>query len=172
MFVSVGIFPTTISAAASGLAAHASAQGPRCAGSTSPTAAASTPRRRRTLRATADGQGGTSEPPQRPSGKTPRTKLTSGLSFTSEYLNALESVELPDALPNLSDMMRVDGGRDGCEQCRGTGEIPCPCCEGAGYFTLECLGITSSGQCGFCRGKKTCPCPSCKPQMYKALASR
>eukprot|EP00166_Cyanidium_caldarium_P004222 ctg_4341.g452 len=124
MFVSVGISPTLISAAASGLAVHASVEGPRCAGSTSPTAAASTPRRRWTLRATADGQGGTSEPPQRRSGKTPRTKLTNGLSFTSEYLNALESVELPDALPDLSDMMRVDGGRDGCEQCRGTGEIP------------------------------------------------
>ncbi|GJD08898.1 hypothetical protein Gasu2_31780 [Galdieria sulphuraria] len=60
-------------------------------------------------------------------------------------------------------------GSPECKQCSGTGEIPCPACEGKGYFVIELFNVTSSNQCQVCRGYRKAPCPTCKEYIYRAV---
>lgn len=68
-------------------------------------------------------------------------------------------------LSHENDFEGSDGGSlpqpDPCE-CGGSGEIPCPPCEGLG---MDCYVIGTLSVCRKCKGKKTIPCPrGCKPK--------
>ncbi|KAK4534942.1 hypothetical protein CDCA_CDCA03G0967 [Cyanidium caldarium] len=96
-------------------------------------------------------------------------RVSSGLRFNSKFLAALDAVELPDSIPTLADIMAVDPGTRDCEQCGGTGQAPCACCEGRGMITVEMLGDVSAAQCAVCRGRRVAPCTRCKPHVYSVL---
>ena len=96
-------------------------------------------------------------------------RVSSGLRFNSKFLAALDAVELPDSIPTLADIMAVDPGTRDCEQCGGTGQAPCACCEGRGMITVEMLGDVSAAQCAVCRGRRVAPCTRCKSHVYSVL---
>eukprot|EP00871_Galdieria_phlegrea_P005021 jgi/Galph1/551/GphlegSOOS_G5355.1 len=83
---------------------------------------------------------------------------------------AEEHFEPASATPNqLWSHFTKDKGNPDCKQCNGTGVIPCPACEGQGYFVMEIFSVTSSNQCQLCRGHRVAPCPLCKEHVYRAI---
>ena len=71
-------------------------------------------------------------------------------------------------LPNLKELFS-SGGAPGCEQCGGTGEIPCPVCQAQGFVSLTMMSTVSSAQCRMCRGGCRIPCPTCRKIVYKSV---
>lgn len=105
----------------------------------------------------------TPPPDDDPSAGEPSTQPESTVGGSAD-----DTEESDLALPNLKELF-AGAGRAGCEQCGGSGEIPCPVCEAKGFVTLSMLDTVSSAQCRLCRGQRAIPCPTCRRLVYKSI---
>lgn len=71
-------------------------------------------------------------------------------------------------LPDLRSLF-AGAGKEGCEQCGGSGEAPCPVCEAKGFVSVTMMDTVSSSQCRMCKGKRAIPCPSCRQEVYSSV---
>ncbi|KAK4527024.1 hypothetical protein GAYE_SCF34G4945 [Galdieria yellowstonensis] len=85
-----------------------------------------------------------------------------------EGSSAIPEGEQPDLHTKWEQCLQEKGSPE-CQQCQGSGQIPCPACEGKGYFVMEVFNVTSSNQCQVCRGHRKTPCPTCKEYIYRAV---